>query len=263
MKKQIIAVTSVAGVMLVAGAGMASATTQVPPNDVNGAAQVLTTKNSADAGVNVVAPRTAGAQQQTSYSVTITSVPAKARAATQVYINGRSTGFSDGNWVNAWIIRPNGSQYSAGGNWVKAGKFALPVSFQSAGAYQVQLSLGQYPQEQYSQIVPITVTSARYDSKPVLTEDGYQGQRYLQASGTANLAEGKKVYVYVTRPGTIIPRYVGTAVVGADGSYEFTTRADQLKLDKNGHYTVLVSRSASMFNTIGISTYYNTVYQGK
>lgn len=252
--KRVLSAAGLAALVVVAGATTASAATP----DV----QTLTPETPASAGVSVVAPQDAAQQAPVNYSVSITSVPSKARAASQVFIAGKSTGFSNGNWVNAWITDQSGHQVSAGGNWVKAGKFTLPVSFQKAGNYTVQLSLGQYPEEQYSQIVPITVTKAAYDSKPVLTEDGNGGQRYLMVHGTANVEAGKNVYVYVTRPGTLTPRLAGTAVVQADGSYDFTNPTDQTLLNKNGHYVVVVSRANTLVGTVGVSTYYNTVYQG-
>ncbi len=246
-------------------AGPANATEALPAQAVvsTDGTQELTNQSPEANNVAVVAPKKLGdANSAVQYSVTITNVPSQARAASQVMIRGTSQGFSDGNWVNAWVTGPDGVQKSAGGNWVRAGKFALPVSFPSAGKYNVQLSRGEYPDEQYSQIVPITVTKAAYNTKPVLTEDGHGGKRYLHVSGTTDLAAGKKVYVLVSRPGHLLPQVAGTATVAADGSYLFDSASTATLLDKDGYYTVNVSRTSSPFTPLGISAYYNKVYRG-
>ena len=246
-------------------AGPANATEALPTQAVvsTDGTQELTNESPEANNVDVVAPKTLGAADSAvQYSVTITNIPSQARAASQVMVRGTSKGFSDGNWVNAWITGPDGIQRSAGGNWVRAGKFALPVSFPSAGKYTVQLSLGAYPEEQYSQIMPVTVTKAAYNTKPVLTEDGHNGKRYLHVAGMTDLAAGKKVYVLVSRPGHLLPQVAGTATVAADGSYLFDSASAATLLDKDGYYTVNVSRTSSPLTPLGISAYYNKVYRG-
>ena len=60
----------------------------------------------------------------------------------------------------------------------------------------------------------------------------------------------------------LLPQVAGTATVQADGSYLFDSASAATLLDKDGHYTVNVSRTSSPLTPLGISVYYNKVYRG-
>lgn len=254
-------IVAVPVVGVASSAAAAPVATTASTSATSGGTQELSNENAAENGVTVVAPsQLAAVQKAVNYSVSIKSMPSTARAGSQTYLTGTSTGFSDGNWVNAWITGPDGVQRDAGGNWVKAGKFTLPVTFPAAGKYTVQLSLGAYPEEQYSQKVSVDVKAKAYNTKPVAMEVGINGKRYLQVSGESSQKPGSTVYVFITRPGHFFPTMVGTATVQADGSYVMKTSNSAAELNKDGLYWINASTRNDPFSSMGISTYYNDAY---
>lgn len=249
-------ISSAAAVALVSGLGVGAASAATPVSAVtstpSSSVAVLVAADPAAAGVTLVSP---GAAPVSDFAVSIDALPSSARAHSQVPIYGSSSGFADGNWVNAWVKDSSGKQISAGGNWVKAGKFKLPISVDKPGDYTVQLSLGAFPDEKYSSPVALKVTKALYDTKPLLTQDGHNGQRYLHVDGWA---KGKKVNIYVTSPHRLLPAFAGSVPVAADGTYSLASPTDATLLNKDGFYTVVVTGSSGV---VGVSTYQNSVYK--
>lgn len=233
MNKKLTSVT--AGVVLaVSGLTVAAPATAfaapVAPASVASAVAVASTSQP-QPPADVMPPPVSGALKGTDqgpYSVTIDKFPSTLSNKTN-NITTSSTGFSDGNWLNVWI-RPVGTStwLDDGGNWVPSGSgvsssISLPYSA-TPTQWEVQVSLGQFPNEQYSQIVQISQTVGDI-YLPQVTENGIDGQRYLAIRGTANstATPGSTLtlaVIYGSGDRVNVP-----VTVGADGSFQYLGNA--------------------------------------
>lgn len=102
-------------------------------------------------------PMLRGSSSADPYSVTIDSAPTAANPGQRVVITGHTTGFAPGNWVNAWIRLPNGTQVDDGGLIAADGTFSVPMTFEYAGTNTIQVSVGTWPAEQWSVSLPVQV----------------------------------------------------------------------------------------------------------
>ena len=209
-------------------------------------------------------PNTIGvsaAQAKVSYTVGIKNYSRNVWATQQTKIVGISTGFSSGNWANVWI-RPAGTKTwtDAGGNWVSAPTFSIPVAYPTAGVWEVQLSMGTYPVGQYSNIVTTKVAPGK-PSRPYVVEAGTpDGKRYLKISGWTKFPPGTTVALYVNPPRT--PRgiygtktiYGGSAIVTEKGSYVFNTPNSATLLTTQGLYRIQI---IGMHKSVGQVVYRN------
>ena len=187
-----------------------------------------------------------------SFGVDITSLRTKMYSGVQGRIKASSWGFADGNWANVWI-RPVGQSAwtDGGGNWVNAGNFSIPVAYPKAGDWQVQLSLGAWPAEQYSQIVTVTVKAGR-SSTPFVVEAGAAGHRYLKVSGVTNNKAGSLVYLWVKKPKTSQAAYGMWATVGDGGYYLFNHANGATLLDAGpGVYKIVVTSGPDIHLVVG------------
>lgn len=204
-------------------------------------------------GVSAPTVTAAPVKGDSPYSVTITQAPTSTVTNGSAYqLISSSTGFSSGNWLNVWI-RPTGATQwqDDGGNWVPAGaNVSSSVSFPynaTATSYQIQLSMGKNPNEQYSQIMTVNYTPGD-QYQPQIIENGINGIRYVAVFGNTTKA----------KPGTTLPitisegnqRTLVNATVNADGSYQYIGQGS--KMDKVITYTADPSGSQG-----GSSTYYN------
>jgi hypothetical protein len=213
---------------------------------------------SADAhGLTVRPPRASGPDAVTGFTVSITRAPRSTYTGRQEVLLGASTGFSDWNWVNVWI-RPAGTRSwtDGGGNWVTAGRFAIPVAYPTAGSWETQLSLGRHPQEQYSGIAATTVRQG-WPSRPYVVEAGTPGgQRYLTVSGRTRQRPGTLVYLWVDPPRGPIG-YSTWATVASDGTYAFDHADGATLLGPAGDYVVRVTSQPSQFPLVGSVVYHD------
>lgn len=106
---------------------------------------------------NFSAKQTLRSAGQSPYSVTIDAIPTTATPGERLTITGHTTGFSAGNWINAWVRLPNGTQVDDGGLVAADGSFTIPVTLEYSGTNTVQVSAGTWPSEQWSSPVNITV----------------------------------------------------------------------------------------------------------
>lgn len=238
----------------------AAAATVATPGDIRGEPrprQPVIPESAAQHGLTVRPPRAAGPTAVTGFTVSITRAPRLTYTGRQEVLQGASTGFADWNWVNVWI-RPAGTRSwtDGGGNWVTAGRFAIPVAYPTAGQWETQLSLGKHPEEQYS---GITTTAVRqgWPSRPYVVEAGTPGgQRYLTVSGRTRQRPGTLVYLWVDPPGGPIG-YSTWATVASDGTYAFDHADGATLLGPTGDYVVRVTSQPSQFPLVGSVVYHN------
>ena len=92
-------------------------------------------------------------------SVTITGAPDTWVQYAPMPMQLATTGFSAGNWVNVWVTNPDGTRESQDGHLTK--KEGTPAAFANfmhgKGTYKVQISMGAWPEEQWSQIIEVQV----------------------------------------------------------------------------------------------------------
>lgn len=91
------------------------------------------------------------------YTVSIDSVPNSTIPGQVINVQGHTTGFSPGNWVNVWVQQPDGSQLDAGGMFTTGSTFSVPLDLVASGYTKVQVSVGKWPEEQWSQSVQVYV----------------------------------------------------------------------------------------------------------
>lgn len=208
-------------------------------------------------GVVVTSSSVRKSRVDAGFSVKIVRFKSETKASKPGVLLGRSTGFSDWNWVNVWI-RPRGSSVwvDGGGNWVRAGLFRVPVAYPDSGVWEVQLSLGAYPFEQYSEIEKVVVSAGRADA-PYVVEAGSAGHRYMRISGRTSMAPGSLVYLWTRAPSEGGFGYVMYAVVDGGRNYLFDHANAGTVLDKKGRYGVRVSSSPGGFPIVGRGVYRN------
>ena len=142
--------------------------TAAPPVTAGPVAQPPVVPTSTDPGTGTIMPKFTdsnppalrGSASSDNYSVTIDSAPASAAPGQRVSITGHTTGFSAGNWVNAWIRLPDGTQVDDGGLIAADGTFTIPMTFEYPGTNTIQISAGTWPAEQWSATVPVAVGTA-------------------------------------------------------------------------------------------------------
>lgn len=110
---------------------------------------------------HVHAPDAVAAQSQGAYSVHLDR-PARFMDHGSTYnLHGSATGYVAGNWVNIWVREAGSTQWiDAGGRHVaNAADFTVPMEAKghSQKKYEVQISIGAYPQERYSEIHTVTM----------------------------------------------------------------------------------------------------------
>lgn len=93
------------------------------------------------------------------YSVAVTGIPATVQSGQSFTINARTTGFDAGNWVNVWVKRADGTQLDAGGMVTTGSQISVPARLITPGVTEIQLSVGSWPNEQWSQPIAVTVTN--------------------------------------------------------------------------------------------------------
>ena len=102
---------------------------------------------------------------QGDFSVKITEIPPTVESGHEFPIMAQTTGFTAGNWVNVWVKGADGSQLDAGGMFTTGDQISIPARLITPGATSVQLSVGSWPAEQWSQSVPINVLNPPSSSK--------------------------------------------------------------------------------------------------
>jgi hypothetical protein len=265
---RVIATAGMSALLLTGAATAASAAPAVPEQATNSTVQQLDPQSAAEAGVTLKAPAAPDKQERQGFqgressaavpfSVNMAYFDESVRSGNQSAIIGTSDGFSDGNWVNVWIRGKGDTQWTdSGGNWVRAGKFSIPVTYPTTGDWQVQLSLGAWPEEQYSQIGDVTVKPG-WSTKPNVVSGGFEGKRYLKVEGAANGKPDSTVHLWVNQPGKWFPTRVGSTTVDSAGHYTFTEFNSKMALNKKGHYVVTVSSKSNLSSAFGVTVYTN------
>ena len=149
------ATLAIAAGLAVTGASAATAETISPPQVV---------PSSVNPPVGSIMPRfsdsrhllRAGSDQ---FSVTIDSAPTTANPGQPVTITGHTSGFTAGNWVNAWVRLPDGSQFDDGGLVTENNTFSIPMTLMYPGRNTIQVSAGTWPTEQWSTPLTVDVTT--------------------------------------------------------------------------------------------------------
>lgn len=91
-------------------------------------------------------------------SVSITSAPDHWKRYVPMPMSLATTGFSTGNWVNVWVTNPDGSRDSQDGHFMESTSPKAFANFvHGPGTYKVQVSVGKWPEEQWSQVISVRV----------------------------------------------------------------------------------------------------------
>lgn len=141
--------------LAITGASTAAAATVSPPPVV---------PNSVNPPAGSIMPRFSDSRpllraSADEFSVTIDSAPTVANPGQPLTITGHTTGFSPGNWVNAWVRLPDGSQFDDGGVITDGNTFTIPMTLMYPGRNTIQLSAGTWPTEQWTAPLNVDVTT--------------------------------------------------------------------------------------------------------
>lgn len=195
------------------------------------------------------------------YTVKITGAPAVATQGATITIKGSSTGYNPGNWVNAWVQQADGQWVDSGGNITEGSYFSLPATLKTSGLQSLQLSIGTYPENRWSNVVPINVAETPVDADSstltVTKKNDGAGHTYMVVTGkTDKVKPGGLVYLWVTPPGSTTGSYVmWTTVVSPDNSFTFDHVNAGTALSTEGVYGIDVSSSAAAKDTFVHTTY--------
>lgn len=104
-------------------------------------------------------PTDPGVTTPTPAGVSIVSAPSSWVRYVPMPMTLSSFGFSRGNWVNVWVTAPDGTRESQDGHFIR--NTDEPKAFANfchgPGTYQVQVSMGAWPEEQWSNIIDVQV----------------------------------------------------------------------------------------------------------
>lgn len=196
---------------LLLGAGIAlmvamapAASASAAESGYSGPTVTATTSNPADGTImpkfQTQSLRAQAGGTEGSYSVTIDSAPTAVQSGDQFTIQAHSTGFAAGNWVNVWTRLPDGTQLDAGGRVEQNDTFSIPVRLVAPGTTQVQLSIGTWPSEQWSQAVKVDVAPPPVGGAQAAVYDNLSGVPVIVATSNvasqvgANAADHEFVY---------------------------------------------------------------------
>ncbi len=124
-----------------------------------------------------------------SYSVTIDSVPTHVAPGKPFNVTGHTTGFSAGNWINAWVRLPDGQQFDDGGIVTSGGSFTIPMTLTYPGAQKIQISAGKWPTEQWSAPVTVNVDTSSYSSGVGVIYHDLSGNPVAVLSGSGDTSD--------------------------------------------------------------------------
>lgn len=178
------------------------------------------------------------------FTVSIDNAPTSAASGQALQISGRTTGFSAGNWINAWVRLPDGSQLDDGGLIANGDQFTLPMTLVQPGVNQIQFSAGAWPAEQWSQAVTVNVSA---DQLP-LSDTGV-GVAYHNLSGRVVLImAARPAHLSMGQPRFDILRFDPWGHDGAQGTLTngVLTGIDYPQPSEEGLYTL--SPNSTDFN---------------
>ena len=119
------------------------------------------------------------------FAVTIDSVPAKVVSGEPFVVEGHTSGFSPGNWINVWIKGANGAELDAGGVIDSDdNRFTVTTRLIGQGPVQLQVSAGVWPEEQWSESVSLNVTEPSLLGSAAAAYRDVRGGTVIQAIAT-------------------------------------------------------------------------------
>ena len=138
---------------------------------------------------------TATPTKKTGPSIKLTSLPKTATPGEAVTATAEVSGYSVGNWVNAWIRLPDGTIVDAGGApSTSATEVSLPVRMLSPGVNQVQLSLGSYTNEGWTQASSVTVSEPAPQTSAAVAYRKLNGITVIKATANVQAVPGPDHY---------------------------------------------------------------------
>lgn len=216
------------------------------------------------AAVSSTAAPTVAAVDQANYSVSFE------RIANDLDGNARyrvtTTGFAAGNWANLWVkshdaTQPGGQQDFGGALTNSAGNAIITASKEMpAGDHAIQVSVGAYPNEQWSQPLEIK-KSTQFTSVP--TTISRTGSKVTISGKSEAHTAGSSVVVFAnpsltgvyTVPKPTVAHHTTTA---PDGSWSIELDVPAIVAAHKSHFGVAIDPAAAYLELIAVTTSHTT-----